>query len=576
MEPARPLSKGRTKVGAGTERTQLACSRLKARPESLPALTGLRFVAALAVFIEHAREAFGIPVDGLQMLGGVAVGFFFVLSGFILTYVYGSHFAREDVPRFWLARWARIWPLHVVCLALAMLLQPSHHVPQDGHAWAVLASHVALLQSWAIDGEWTLALNGPAWSISVELFFYVSFPFLARLGTRAFSRFYAMLLALTAGFIVWGDQWAAGDAARVQAFDHIAHFWPIVRLAEFSTGLALARVFRSGFAEGLFRRGFAALLGLELLAVAAVGFTWHLIGPSAGLYPVLDLSQHAVLARYLQAGAGFALPFAFVVWIAARSQGPLARLLGTRTFQWLGETSFAFYLVHRIIIANVAESTSGLGLGWEERSVVALAISLAASGLLFALVETPCRKWLLSIGRKPAGGPRAARREWLTRSALVLVIVGSSVHLQRSGERRIAGLAERALAEVPADVVGAVFEGEGELLGLSRRRTDAGLELAILWKAAAAASRAPFIHLCAADESIVGYVEPLLHDVELQDAGRVRLATVTVSETQLEPCTSIGFGFYSAARESAQIDRGPRSMGGHRLDLATAPFDAPK
>ncbi|MCY3003682.1 MAG: acyltransferase, partial [Planctomycetota bacterium] len=188
---------------------------MKARPDSLPALTGLRFVAAFAVFVEHSREAFGIPIDGLQMLGGVAVGFFFVLSGFILTYVYGSQLERRDVPRFWLARWARIWPLHVVCLALAMLLQPSHHVPHDGHAWAVLASHVALLQSWSTEGDWTLALNGPAWSISVELFFYLSFPFLARLGTRAFAGFYAVLLALTAGFIVWGDQWAGSDGARV-------------------------------------------------------------------------------------------------------------------------------------------------------------------------------------------------------------------------------------------------------------------------------------------------------------------------------------------------------------------------
>lgn len=549
---------------------------MKARPDSLPALTGLRFVAAFAVFVEHSREAFGIPVDGLQMLGGVAVGFFFVLSGFILTYVYGSQLERKDVPRFWLARWARIWPLHVVCLALALLLQPSHHVPHDGRSWAVLASHIALLQSWSTDHDWTLALNGPAWSISVELFFYLSFPLLARLGTRAFASFYVVLLALTAGFIAWGDSWAAGDLERVRAFDHIAHFWPIVRLAEFATGIAVARAFRSGFAEGLFRRGIVPQVVLELLAVAGVGYTWHLIGPSAGLYPVFELSQHAVLARYLQAGAGFALPFAFVVWVAARSHGPLARLLGTRTFQWLGETSFAFYLVHRIVLANVKASTLGLGLDWTELALASLALSLAASGLLFALVETPCRKWLLALGRKRASEPRASRREWLTRGVLALVIVGATARLHRSSQRQLAGLAERAQAEIPAELVGAEFEAEGTLLGLSQRRTGAGLELTLLWRPASGASRTPFVHLCGNEEAIVGYAEPRVHSLELEELGAVRVAIVSVPDRKLATCTSLGFGFYSAELKAARVDRGPRSMGGHRLDLVPAPFEASK
>ncbi|MCY3003985.1 MAG: hypothetical protein NTV21_19490, partial [Planctomycetota bacterium] len=344
--------------------------------------------------------------------------------------------------------------------------------------------------------------------------------------------------------------------------------------AEFATGLALARLFRSGVAEGLFRRGIGPQVALELAAVAAVGFAWHLIGPSAGLYPVLDLSQHAVLARYLQAGAGFALPFAFVVWVAARSQGPLARLLGTRAFQWLGETSFAFYLVHRIVIGTVQESTLGLGLGWGELALVALTISLAASGLLFTLVETPCRKWLLSLGRKRAAQPRTSLHEWLTRCALALVIVGASWHLHHSGERRLVGLAERALAEIPAEFAGAEFEAEGTLLGLSRRKTADGLELALLWRPASSASRAPFLHLCAAGESIVGYAEPLVHSVELEGQGTLRLATVKLPDHRLATCTSIGFGFYSASLESASIDRGPRSMDGHRLDVAKAPFAA--
>lgn len=66
--------------------------------QDLPALTGLRFFAAIAIVLHHMRGTFGFPSDFLtQFPLGNGVSFFYVLSGFILTYVYRE---RNEHPTF--------------------------------------------------------------------------------------------------------------------------------------------------------------------------------------------------------------------------------------------------------------------------------------------------------------------------------------------------------------------------------------------------------------------------------------------------------------------------------------------
>ena len=88
----------------------------------LPALTGLRFFAAACIVVLHNRGFFGVPADfGVPFAFVQAVTLFFMLSGFILAYNYPSFPTRSAVLRFWLARWARIWPAHVAALVLLLV-----------------------------------------------------------------------------------------------------------------------------------------------------------------------------------------------------------------------------------------------------------------------------------------------------------------------------------------------------------------------------------------------------------------------------------------------------------------------
>ena len=93
----------------------------KPQQHHINALTGIRFVAALGVFVQHMLGRLGVTTF-VWPFGDGGVTFFFVLSGFILTYVYSHRMTGcRDLPRFYFTRWARIWPLHMVTLIFYVL-----------------------------------------------------------------------------------------------------------------------------------------------------------------------------------------------------------------------------------------------------------------------------------------------------------------------------------------------------------------------------------------------------------------------------------------------------------------------
>jgi len=111
----------------------------------LNALTGLRFFAAFAIVFHHSRGTF-LPVDAMSRWPlDSAVSFFFVLSGFILTHVYPELPTRKHVTKFFLARFARLWPVHVLTLVLALLLFPEV-ILRSG--WWALGANIAAVQAW--------------------------------------------------------------------------------------------------------------------------------------------------------------------------------------------------------------------------------------------------------------------------------------------------------------------------------------------------------------------------------------------------------------------------------------------
>jgi peptidoglycan/LPS O-acetylase OafA/YrhL len=177
------------------------------RKAELPALTGIRFYAALFVYVSHI-----VQIPGMERLGGsylffnlgvVGVSFFFVLSGFILTYNYADSF-RDGVrgvnyKRFVWDRLTKIYPVYILTMLMALPIQIfSPTMPLD---WRAVPVHTLMLQCWWPFSKPTFynVLNIPSWSISCEWFFYLLAP-TAMFLTLGRTRRWAFLVVAAIGY----------------------------------------------------------------------------------------------------------------------------------------------------------------------------------------------------------------------------------------------------------------------------------------------------------------------------------------------------------------------------------------
>lgn len=155
-----------------------------ARSPRLDSLTSLRWWAALAVFFFHIRNLVPLPgpISEIARFGNFGVAFFFVLSGFVLTWSWRQN---VGIGTFYWRRVARIYPLHLVTLLIAIPVFYSVS-PDPSQTWvkpfdiAVLVLCLLLLQGWSRDPAILFAGNPAAWTLTAEMFFYAMHPFITR------------------------------------------------------------------------------------------------------------------------------------------------------------------------------------------------------------------------------------------------------------------------------------------------------------------------------------------------------------------------------------------------------------
>ena len=326
-------------------------------PSRLPRLTALRAFAAFYVFTDHLA-LFNILGHGqLPMrIGFSAVCFFFIISGFVLTW--GA--SEMGAGSFYRRRFARIYPSYLVVLIVAMLLPANAgNGPVDAKSGAITA---ALVQSWAIHNPNTpFAINGVSWSLSCEAFFYLCFPLLVRLFIRLRPMWrWGLALgwwAVCSIYVLHGGQ-------RDFPLDYTN---PIVRSSEFIVGIVAALEMRRGWRL----RPWAALL----IGAGAIGGT-------------------AVVDKAIPTPNVPMAPLFFVIVVMC-AQLDLSKDHGLLRARWLvyaGEVSYCFYLVQLVVILNLRPHV-GTGPG---AALALLAVAGASAVVLHHVVERPCQRLILA------------------------------------------------------------------------------------------------------------------------------------------------------------------------------------
>ena len=344
-------------------------------------LTSLRFFFALMVFISHMwllkdespflRNLY----SDIFYEGYIGVSFFFILSGFVLGYSYHHKILNGEIKfsQFWLARFARIYPLHLLTLLIAIPLS----FMGDEIEWLNrLILNIFLIQSFVPSDHIYFYFNSVSWSISDEWFFYMMFPFLVYLMLKRRNlKFIPIFLLLIPIFLF-----------MVKESYHEKYFYinPLLRLGDFIIGKMLFRVFNK-------RKEIEVLNNRTVATMAEVGSILVL-----GIF----LYFHNEIPQGYRYSCYYWPPMIFLIYTFAYAKGAISNVLSNKTLVYLGEISFGFYMIHMLVLRyyNYLPTKLSFLKPLFPHSYLAVfiifSISLIASMLLYKYFEMPANRWI--------------------------------------------------------------------------------------------------------------------------------------------------------------------------------------
>ncbi len=334
-------------------------------------LTSLRFIFAMMVFGAHCYVIDHFFSAHIFKEGFVGVSFFFVLSGFIIAYNY-QHKLEEnktDKRTFWVARIARVYPLHWLTLFIAAIWG-GYVVASGSIDWILhfLASFT-LTNAYIPKADYFFSFNSPSWSLCCEQLFYFCFPFLIPLAKNYKRLLYAfsfMAIVVVIGMYLTPQE-------------EIKGYWyvnPVTRFPDFIVGVLLFRLY-----EYLKGKEITALQGSMMEFISVIVFM------SFYIYA----SEIPKVYRY---SCYYWLPVAMVLISFALQKGIFSKLLNNRFMITGGEISYSFYLIHLFVLLPYAEwqKTTELKIEWYYSVPVLFVIIILLSILSYRYFEKPMNK----------------------------------------------------------------------------------------------------------------------------------------------------------------------------------------
>lgn len=343
-------------------------------------LTSLRFFFALMVFGAHCYVI--DPCFDVHVFkeGFVGVSFFFILSGFIIAYNYQRKMQEQKVTkrRFWVARVARIYPLHL--LTLTLLALGSNAV--DPMEWWEGVKHFVtaafLLHPFVPKMDYFFYFNSPSWSLGCEQVFYFLFPFLALLFARRW-RLAGVLVACAVVMPLW---MSFTDEANILAYWYVN---PLARFPDFLVGMFLFRVYER----------------CRLKKISFSTASWLEVGALC-IFILFYAAAGEWIPKVYRYSCYYWVPVSLVLLVFSLQKGFVSRLLSNKYLVMGGEISYSFYLIHTLMIFAY--------LQWVEVSGRPVSSCVAVPLVLFATIglsllsyyyfEKPANRWVKRILNK--------------------------------------------------------------------------------------------------------------------------------------------------------------------------------
>ena len=310
----------------------------------IKSLQTLRALAFLGIFAEHSYGA---------DYGAWGVSVFFILSGFLMIYSYKGRYPEANIKAagaLAVKKIKKLYPLHLVMIAVVicmMVFDKSFKFTKVLllHYAKLLAANILLIQTWLPRVDLSISMNGPAWYLSVSLFLYFMFPFIADLINKPRKKQFPVLMILaiyiiqlTAAFIMknFGNLFSYSDNWN----QWFTYCFPIFRLGDFIMGCLLGYIICNG----------------EKISMHANKTIYTIAEAAVVLITIFVLPKMFIDDRYFWGSEWFKYsllysPFSLLlIYLFFRKEGYITKFLTNKATIWIGDMSPYAFLIHVPVI----------------------------------------------------------------------------------------------------------------------------------------------------------------------------------------------------------------------------------
>lgn len=329
-------------------------------------LTSIRFFAAFFVMSSHLGYFKNTDLSFIFIGEGyIGVTLFFILSGFILAFSYQDRLNenKTSIHKFYFARIARIYPIHIITFITAVYLFSLTNFDLGFYFY-----NISLLHAYIPDKNSYFSFNMPSWSLSVEMFFYLLFPLLIKINNKKL----ALLLFIS---ILVKVLFPITSGPLVHALMYIS---PFFRLHDFIIGILLYR-YRNAFSINL--NVFTAT-ALQVLSISSIFLFVHFsyLIPQSYRYDIY-----------------YIIPMSITIFCLSIKGGIIGNVMSNKVLVLLGEASFSLYMIHQLVIRYLIDSKSKYNLDNNELLFLMIFLSISLSIVAYKFIEIPLKNLTLKL-----------------------------------------------------------------------------------------------------------------------------------------------------------------------------------
>lgn len=370
-------------------------------------LTALRGIAAVWVALFHLNAAIlniQLPHFAGMLIGNgyLMVDLFFIMSGFVIMYVYGEGFSRQitspGLNQFYIARFARIYPLHLFTLVLLVADRWLFNDWSTVGDPAAIPVHILLLQSFGL--QKVLTWNGPSWSISAEWYICMFFPWMALFyHQRRKTASLVFFVIITASYLFLLSR--SGPIAITHPSRWLRYSMDII-------------------AYGFLRGAGGFILGILIFGIYANDRARNVFSKDIVTYGMIVITLYCLYKNISDVLS--ILTFPGLVLSFAANKGSLYRVCSFRSIQFLGKISYSIYLMQLIVIhfflAGLRSHASFTGFPFPGTFPMSFRVLYQAAFLLILTatatityygIEDPCRKYLRRMAKPSSPSTSSAK-----------------------------------------------------------------------------------------------------------------------------------------------------------------------